>query len=160
MDFDRLSHDVRGGDLPPDAEEGRRGPCDLSWDQGGLSRLPLRQAGQSCEGLSNKTYPLYVVGCVAPTEIRCRDANCRTVVPSQVDLFRILRCGDTPRWVMCETARSRVGDEGTPQSALEEPGLSRRIIVTTRRYGPGSRAWYPYYAPNIFCRDAVFFPRR
>ena len=40
---------------------------------------------------------------------------CGTVVPSQVFFLR-WRCGDTPRWVMCATARLRVNDEETPQS--------------------------------------------
>ena len=39
-------------------------------------------------------------------------------------LFGIERCGDTPRWVLCVTALSRVNNEGTPQSALEEPAWS------------------------------------
>ena len=31
---------------------------------------------------------------------------------------------ETPRWVVCVTALMKVNDEGTPQSALEEPGWS------------------------------------
>ena len=38
---------------------------------------------------------------------------------------------------MFVTALSRVSDEGTPYSALEEPGWSSRIIVITRRYDRG-----------------------
>ena len=52
--------------------------------------------------------------------------------------------GDTPTWVMSVPARSRVRDEGTPQSALEEPGWSSRITVITRRYDPGDWDGYPH----------------
>ena len=45
------------------------------------------------------------------------DANFETVVPSQV--FSSSDGGvETPRWVMCATARSRVNKEETPQSLL------------------------------------------
>ena len=41
-------------------------------------------------------------------------------------LFSKGRCGDTPGWVVCVTALSRVNDEETPQipSRLEKPGWS------------------------------------
>ena len=39
---------------------------------------------------------------------------------------------------------SRVRDERTLQSALEEPGWPWRIIVITRRYDLGDRSWYSH----------------
>ena len=42
------------------------------------------------------------------------------------------------------TARSRVSDERTPRSAIEEPRWYCRIIVIARRYDPGGKAWYPH----------------
>ena len=73
MDCDRLPHDMRGGDLPPDLEEGcavwvlatipgSRGVCLVCM----LWQAVDKRAGEG----SNKNLPaLYVVGCVAPTEI-------------------------------------------------------------------------------------------
>ena len=61
MGCDRLPHDVRGGDLPPNAEEGCRGPCDLPRDQGGLPVCPYGKRDKRAGFFSNTTYPLCVV---------------------------------------------------------------------------------------------------
>ena len=53
---------------------------------------------------------------------------------------------------MCVAALSRVNNEGTPQSAIEDPGWSLRIIVITRRYDLWNRAWYPHCFPFLSVR--------
>ena len=66
-------------------------------------------------------------------------------------LFSKGGCGDTPRWVVCVTALSRVNDEETPQRVpLKEPGWSWRITVITRRYDLGNWVWYPRHPPPLF----------
>ena len=69
-------------------------------------------------------------------------------------LFSKGGCGDTPRWVVCVTALSRVNDEETPQRVpLKEPGWSWRITVITRRYDLGNWVWYPRHPPPFSDRD-------
>ena len=54
----------------------------------------------------------------------CKKVTCRTVALSRF-LFGVGRCGNTPRWVVCVTALSRVKDEETPQSV---PGEARMVL--------------------------------
>ena len=74
---------MREGHFPPDVGEERSGPCDHPRDQGGLSRLSYGKRDKRA-GFFNEAHPLFSVGLLAPTELRCLDANCGTVVPSQV----------------------------------------------------------------------------
>ena len=76
MDCDRLQHDARGGGLPPDLEEG----CavwvlaTIPGSRGVCLVCMLRQAVDKREGrVFKQNLPaLYVVGCVAATEIPSR----------------------------------------------------------------------------------------
>ena len=111
MGCDRLPHDVRGGYLPPDVEEGCRGRRGPSPGSGGSASSAIT-VGVTNVRFCFQTKPTRSVwsGCGAPTEIRRRDANCGTVVPSQVSLLYV------EVWthidvVVRVTVLSRVNDE-------------------------------------------------
>ena len=77
---------MREGHLPLDEGKGCLGPYDHPRDQGGLSRLPSGKR-DNVRVFFNEAYPLFSLWLLAPIELHCLEANCGTVVPSQVFSF-------------------------------------------------------------------------